>query len=212
MLDRRAADGVGAEGTDRGQWNVFYLFLHDLKYEENCAKLPGLVRLIEELVPRHYQHALVSAMAPGTHIVSHFGPTNKKLRFHLPLLGVAGSFLKVACETRALQAGKVAAADQGYVFDDSFEHEAWHDGPHTRVILIVDFWHPDLSDEEVRFLALLQKVGAREQAQLKFEKKLSELHPDEENFFNVIGKAKGLLTDGTWWSLDEQEQFRVVHD
>lgn len=162
LLDRRADDGVGAEGTDRGKWNIFYLFLHDIKYEENCAKLPNLVAMIEELVPRHYHHALVSAMVPGTHIVPHFGPTNKKLRFHLPLLGVAGSFLKVAGEARQLEAGKVSSGEQGYVFDDSFEHEAWHEGEHTRVILIVDFWHPDLSDEEVRFLSLLQKVRARE--------------------------------------------------
>lgn len=46
------------------------------------------------------------------------------------------------------------------MFDDSFEHEAWHDGPHTRVILIADFWHPDLSDKEVHFFNLLQKVGS----------------------------------------------------
>lgn len=47
---------------------------------------------------------------------------------------------------------------QAYVFDDSFEHEAWHDGEKTRVILIVDLWHPDLSDDEVKFLTLLQNV------------------------------------------------------
>ena len=36
------------------------------------------------------------------------------------------------------------------VFDDSFEHEAAND--HTdepRIVLVVDFWHPDFTDEEV---------------------------------------------------------------
>lgn len=47
---------------------------------------------------------------------------------------------------------------------------------------------------------------------MKFEKQLSEQHPDEENFYNVIGKAKGLLKDNDWWSLDDRERFRVVHD
>lgn len=31
------------------------------------------------------------------------------------------------------------------MFDDSFEHEVWHEGDSLRLVLIVDFWHPDLS-------------------------------------------------------------------
>ena len=46
------------------------------------------------------------------------------------------------------------------VFDDSFEHEAWHKGDVTRIVLVFDVWHPDLSDKEVQFLAMLQ-VAAR---------------------------------------------------
>ena len=26
--------------------------------------------------------------------------------------------------------------------------KAWHEGPETRVVLIVDIWHPDLTDAE----------------------------------------------------------------
>jgi aspartate beta-hydroxylase len=44
-----------------------------------------------------------------------------------------------------LEEGKVI------VFDDSFEHEAANEHcNHPRVVLVIDFWHPDLSDEEVR--------------------------------------------------------------
>ena len=199
-MDKKAEDGVGTEGTDRGKWNIFYLYLHDMKYEENCQKLPKTVELIEKHIPRHYHHALVSAMTPGTHIVKHYGPTNKKLRFHLPLIGVEESYLKVGGITHQLQAGKA------YVFDDSFEHEAWHDGKFTRVILIVDFWHPDLSNEEVKFFSLIQK------AQMKFEKQLSELHPEEDNFYNVIGKAKHLRHNNSWWDVDKKEYFTVIND
>ena len=45
-------------------------------------------------------------------------------------------------------------AGKSYVFDDSFEHEAWHHGDSTRIVLIFDIWHPDFSDEEVCRLAL----------------------------------------------------------
>lgn len=34
------------------------------------------------------------------------------------------------------------------IFDDSFEHEVWHNGTEVRLVLIVDVWHPDLTEEE----------------------------------------------------------------
>lgn len=51
------------------------------------------------------------------------GPTNKKLRVHLPILapGKGLSRLRVGSETREAVAGRAL------VFDDSFEHEAWND-------------------------------------------------------------------------------------
>ena len=37
------------------------------------------------------------------------------------------------------------------MFDDSFEHEAANEhSDQPRVVLVVDFWHPDFDDEEVR--------------------------------------------------------------
>ena len=65
-------------------------------------------------MPRSYQHAFFSALTPGTHILKHHGPTNKKLRIHLPLIGVPGSELRVADTTIH------CAQDQLLVFDDSF--------------------------------------------------------------------------------------------
>lgn len=56
------------------------------------------------------------------------GPTNKKLRVHLPLLAPTGglSRLRVGLETREAFEGRAL------VFDDSYEHEAWNDGETER--------------------------------------------------------------------------------
>lgn len=70
--------------------------------------------LINELIPNNYHHAFFSALTTKSHIMKHHGPTNKKLRFHLPLMGVQNSRLRVDKETREQVAGKA------YVFDDSF--------------------------------------------------------------------------------------------
>lgn len=39
------------------------------------------------------------------------------------------------------------------VFDDSFEHEVWHNGTETRLVLIVDVWHPDLTTDQHQSLS-----------------------------------------------------------
>ena len=70
--------------------------------------------------------------------------------------------MRVGDETVQLEEGKAI------IFDDSFNHEAWHNGDQTRINLIVDFWHPCLTDAEVKFFSILLK------AKLKGEKFLSE--------------------------------------
>ena len=48
--------------------------------------------------------------------------------------------IRVGNETRKWTEGKLI------VFDDSFEHEIWHNGSDLRLIFIIDFWHPDLTE------------------------------------------------------------------
>ena len=40
------------------------------------------------------------------------------------------------------QSGKV------FAFDDAFHHESWNNGATTRVNLLFEAWHPDLSPDE----------------------------------------------------------------
>lgn len=39
------------------------------------------------------------------------------------------------------------------IFDDSFEHEVWHNGSEFRLVLIVDVWHHELTAVEKRSLS-----------------------------------------------------------
>jgi hypothetical protein len=52
------------------------------------------------------------------------------------------------------------------VFDDSIEHEAWNHSASERLVLIVDLWHPDLTDEEVCLLRGLHRYAAAQAASL----------------------------------------------
>ena len=113
--------------------------------------------------------AIFSVLAPKTHLRPHCASSNLRLTCHLPLIVPPGSCtLRVGSETRAWTAGK------SLVFDDSFEHEArlpaawrlsssrcfvrslsiaccsqaFNDADEPRVVLLLNFFHPDLPQTE----------------------------------------------------------------
>lgn len=186
-----AADGVGSTSHDSGDWNVLYLFLHNLDFTENRARCPVTCEAIQA-VSGNYSHAMFSAMAPRTHITKHNGPTNKKLRCHLPLVVPQDRCrLRVGSETRIVQEGRCL------VFDDSFEHEAWNDDPEdTRIVLIFDVWHPDLHPKEVKFLSFLQNAALRAE-KVAIDRRHADQRgePAYDNFFTVIKNAQQLHKD-----------------
>ena len=189
-------DSLGSFATDCGNWNVCYLQLHGIDFEDNLAKCPQTLAAIQA-IPHHYRHAFFSALAPNTHVYKHHGPTNKKLRCHLPLRVPPGgtAWLRVADQVIHLEEGKAV------VFDDSFEHEASNDHPTTpRVVLVVDVWHPSFSDEEVKFFEFIDKM------QIAAAKKIgisnAELGKDGDTFLSVIERARqaaATVDDSTIW-------------
>ena len=77
--------------------------------------------------------------------------------------------------------------DKCIIFDDSFNHEAWHDGQSTRINLILDFWHPELTDDEVKFFSMLLK------SKLKGDRILSAKVQNEDHLYSIIEKTKDIL-------------------
>lgn len=96
--------------------------------------------------------AALSYMMCGVDVSPHCGPTNHRLRLHLPLLlpkkASRSAGLTVAGEARDWELHKCL------IFDDSFEHEVKlptftepevRDSllDEARVVLLLDLWHPD---------------------------------------------------------------------
>lgn len=42
---------------------------------------------------------------------------------------------------------------------------------------------------------------------LRFEKKISDDHPDKDNFFSIIESSRDLLTNNDWWQLKEEHKI-----
>jgi aspartate beta-hydroxylase len=159
-IDGLAAGAFQAESEGlmaRGTWDVLLLYERGRKNAENCARCPVITRIIEGhgTVRTHAGLLYVSKLSPGTEIKPHRGPTNLRLRCHLGVTVPEGDCgLKVGGETRRWQEGRCL------LFDDSLEHEAWNRAATPRIVLIIDFWHPDLTPAEIAFLEGLHHYAA----------------------------------------------------
>jgi len=164
------AVAMGSSSTSSGQWNVYYLELHNVDTTANRKRCPVLASVVDAL-PGKYGHAFLSAMAPGTHITPHHGPTNKKLRIQLPLSlppdatpeggGDDTPSQRAGCAVRVGECTLRYESDAPLIFDDSFEHEAWNMCSQPRLVLIMDVWHPDLTPSELKFMQFLRKAQLR---------------------------------------------------
>lgn len=150
LMDDRGFLPEAENLRDTGDWKQFEIFARGRKIEKNCRRAPktcALVAKVSDAANCKRGQVKFSIMYPGTHVWAHTGPTNCRLRAHLGLVVPPKVRIRVANETRAWKEGKFI------IFDDSFEHEVWHEGDSFRLVLIVDFWHPGLTPQQKASLA-----------------------------------------------------------
>jgi aspartate beta-hydroxylase len=139
-----------------GDWDVAFFYERGRRRDEICDQCPITTRGIEAHSAVRTLAGLiyVSRMRGGTHVQPHRGPTNLRVRCHLGIKVPDGDCaIRVGDETRRWEEGRCL------VFDDYFEHEAWNHTDEDRIVLIVDLWHPDLSETEIRLLEGLHRYA-----------------------------------------------------
>lgn len=124
-----------------GEWTEMRLKSSGYGFTENSKFFGKTMKHIhgcgEEFVSIKF-----SAIRPGTHIRTHTGPSNERLRLHLTLIHDGGARIRVGKDWHTWEEGKVI------MFDDSWEHEVVHTGLSIRVVLILDIWHPELPENK----------------------------------------------------------------
>lgn len=139
-----------------GTWREVPLFTNCTLQREYGSLFPETVRILQA----HCQDAtglalcgggdvIFSVLTPGTRLRAHCGPSNSRLTCHLairvPRSEKQGCLIRVGAEEpRGWREGRCL------VFDDSFEHEVIYEEaksgepyPGERVVLLLNFWHPD---------------------------------------------------------------------
>ncbi|CAJ1356869.1 unnamed protein product [Effrenium voratum] len=84
-------------------------------------------------------------MPPKTKILEHSDNQNYILTLHLGLLLEQGK-----CSLQVGQRKRDWEEGQAFVFDTTFIHSATNDSSRSRYVLVLRFWHPNLSKEERR--------------------------------------------------------------
>jgi aspartate beta-hydroxylase len=142
-----------------GRWDQVILYEAGRRQERACALFPvtaGVVEQIPEATTFGPGVVTLSWLEPGAHVIPHCGRTNAQLRVHLGLRVPAGVSIRVGEQVLTWQEGRCI------VFDDSFEHEVWHNGDQPRLVLLMDVLHPALDEaEQARVLA--RRASASEQ-------------------------------------------------
>lgn len=125
------------------RWSAYFLWKDGNRQEEHCVRCPRTLEVLAETpqvdIPGRGPTAFFSILDARTHIPPHTGTTNARLTVHLPLIVPGTCRFRVGAEIREWRFG------EGWVFDDTIEHEAWNDTDAPRAILIFDVWNPQLT-------------------------------------------------------------------
>lgn len=124
-------------------WKTFKLVDNGRKVEENCARCPVTSEILSR-VPSEGE-VMISLLEPGARIATHLDFSAPMLTYHLAIQVPPKCGIRVGGETREWVEGR------SFVLDTTYEHEAWNDSEQVRIVLIVDFPHPELSPVECDF-------------------------------------------------------------
>jgi aspartate beta-hydroxylase len=128
------------------RWGVYNLWWEGVPFPDHIARFPRTVAALQAWprceVPGCSPTAVFSILDAKTRIPAHTGVSNTRLIVHLPLIVPPGCGFRVGAERREWHPGKA------FIFDDTFEHEAWNDSDEPRAVLILDIWNPHITEAE----------------------------------------------------------------
>ena len=138
-------------------WTAFRLQRMGEWNEENMARFPITTRVIKSLkIPLAVRGVMFARQQPGSGVQPHTDGRNFILTCHLGVRVPTSPdsqgnqcWIKVGSERRVWKNNKTL------IFDTSFTHETGNETDEDRYVLINDFWHPELSEDEKEALSFI---------------------------------------------------------
>jgi aspartyl/asparaginyl beta-hydroxylase (cupin superfamily) len=156
-LDEAVTGNEGLDGLANSlDWSSIHLIKAGKKIKKILKKCPKTKETLSHLpMPKlagNGPEVFLSVLKSGAEIKPHYGLSNIKLTVHLGLDIPENCALRSGTETQYWENGKVM------IFDDSFEHEAWNHSDKDRYVLIMEVWHPDLTELEKQGIQRVQEL------------------------------------------------------
>lgn len=149
---RDATRQDGEHKLHEGAWDWHSYVKKGERQAAFAAHCPDTARLLEGvpglMTDLPFGFAFFSTLHAGSKIAAHTAPCNLRVRVHLPLRVPptagpnASCGMELAGERLSWRAGELM------LFDDSYEHAVWNSTEQARVLLLLDLWHPEVSEVE----------------------------------------------------------------
>ena len=157
---------------------------------DNCRRFPKTYELLQRLnIPLAVRGVCFARQASGSGVQPHSDGRNFILTSHLGIKVPDGCWIQVGDDRRSWEAGKLTT------LDTSFEHSTGNPTDSDRHVLIIDFWHPELSEAERKALTFIYDLRNKfERGDVPFRKPRKVVAEEKEGLgFNAIWKS---LTGG----------------
>lgn len=153
-----------------GGWSGFRLRRLGAWLSRNCELFPKTVQLLKQSdVPLAMRGVIVARQVPGTGVQPHSDGRNFFLTAHFGLSVPPDCAITVGGEERPWK------EDDCIVLDTSFMHSTRNDSDEDRFVLVIDFWHPDLTIPEREALEWIYDFRNKfEQGKIKYVPKLPD--------------------------------------
>lgn len=124
-------------------WSAIRLQRLGVWNTENCNEFPKTYQLLQSLkIPLAVRGVCFARQKPASGVEPHSDGRNFILTSHLGIKVPEGCWIKAGEETQSWEEGKLTT------LDTSFEHSTGNPADEERVVLIIDYWHPELTEAE----------------------------------------------------------------
>lgn len=138
-----ASDSVWQNQVMGEGWSAIRLQRLGVWNMENCRKFPKSYELLQSLnIPLAVRGVCFARQAANSGVQPHSDGRNFILTSHLGLKVPEGCWIQAGEERRGWEVGKLTTVDT------SFTHSTSNPSNYDRHVLIIDYWHPELSDAE----------------------------------------------------------------
>ncbi|KAJ8602246.1 hypothetical protein CTAYLR_003624 [Chrysophaeum taylorii] len=137
-------------------------------------RFPRTMRLLDKFkaIRPPPRNVIVGRLPPGTKTAPRSDLQNFALTFQMPIKGCDGASSGIIVGDTKVP-WKVG---EPVVFDPTFSYSMYNDGPEDAYVLHVDFWHPDVTEDERQLLAYFWMLWQQ-------DKRVSEFHPSTRSKF-----------------------------